>query len=321
MRSLLFVPGDSTRKLDKAFRAGADAVIVDLEDSVAPAAKDTARRSALAFLKAHRSAAPRPLLYVRINALSTPHADGDLDVVMTGAPDGIMLPKAASGADVTLLDARLAVREALHGIDDGATKIVVLATESAASIFTLGTYRGASPRLAGLTWGAEDLGAETGALLTREGAEWTEPNRLVRSLALFAAVAAGVQPIDAVYSDFRDLDGLRLDCNAARRDGFLGKLAIHPDQVEVINEAFTPSAEAIAEAERIVAAFAAAGDTGVTSLDGKMLDIPHLKAAERLLATAARPAQARASEALPTEAESAPESDAVAPEVFTPTPS
>jgi citrate lyase subunit beta / citryl-CoA lyase len=285
VRSFLFVPGYSERKLDKALRAGADALVVDLEDSVAPAAKDAARRSALAFLDAHRATAPRPRLYVRINALSTPLADGDLDVVITGAPDGIMLPKACGGDDVTLLDAKLSVREALHGIEDGVTKIVVLATESAASIFTLGTYRGASPRLAGLTWGAEDLGADVGALQTRADGDWTEPFRVVRHLALFAATAAGVQAIDAVYADFRDLEGLKRDCAAARRAGFTGKLAIHPDQIEAINEAFTPSPEAIAHAERVVAAFAASGDAGVTSLDGKMLDIPHLKAAKHLLAT------------------------------------
>lgn len=292
MRSLLFVPADGGAKLEKAFRAGADAMILDLEDSVASARKEEARRSALGFLKAHRAEEKRPRLYVRINALSTPLAAGDLDVVMTGAPDGIMLPKAGSGGDVTLLDAKLSVREALHGVEDGATKIVVLATESAAAIFTLGTYRGASRRLAGLTWGAEDLGAETGALETRLDGAWTEPNRLVRSLALFAATAAGVQPIDAVYADFRDLDGLKRDCAEGRRFGFLGKLAIHPDQIEPINEAFTPSAEAVARAQAIVAAFAAAENAGVTSLDGRMLDIPHLKAAERLLASIAKPAPA-----------------------------
>jgi citrate lyase subunit beta/citryl-CoA lyase len=287
VRSLLFVPADGEKKLEKAFRSGADAVILDLEDSVAPGAKDAARRAALAFLKAHRETTPRPLLYVRINALSTPYAEGDLDVVMTGAPDGVMLPKALGGPDVTLLDAKLSVREALHGLDDGATKIVVLATESAASLFTLGTYRGASRRLAGLTWGGEDLGADVGALKTREGSEWTEPMRVVRSLALFAATAAGVPAIDAVYSDFRDLEGLKRDCAAAKRDGFSGKLAIHPDQVEPINEAFTPSPDEVAEAERIVAAFTASPDAGVTSLDGRMLDIPHLNAAKRLLAKAA----------------------------------
>ncbi len=285
MRSLLFVPADGGSKLDKAFGAGADAIILDLEDSVAASAKDAARRSALDFLMERRSEEHRPRLYVRINALSTSLANGDLDVVMTGGPDGILLPKATGGGDVTLLDAKLAVREALHGLDDGATEIIVLATESAASIFTLGTYRGASRRLVGLTWGAEDLSADTGALQTRAGGDWTEPIRLVRSLALFAAAAAGVQPIDAVYADFRDLEGLKRDCAAARRDGFLGKLAIHPDQVEPINEAFTPSVEAIAQAERIVAAFAAAGGAGVTSLDGRMVDIPHLKGAERLLAS------------------------------------
>lgn len=290
MRSLLFVPADSPRKLDKALTTGADAVILDLEDSVAPAMKDAARRSALAFLREHRAASPRPFLYVRINALSTPLADGDLDVVMTAAPDGIVLPKATGGSDVTLLDAKLSVREALHGVDDGATRIVVLATESAASLFTLGTYRGASKRLAGLTWGGEDLGAETGALATRVDGDWTEPNRLVRSLALFAATAAGVQPIDAVYPDFRDIEGLKRDCALGRRHGFLGKLAIHPDQIEAINGAFTPSAEALAEAKRIVAAFETAGNAGVISLDGRMLDIPHLNAAKRLLASVARPA-------------------------------
>ncbi len=180
------------------------------------------------------------------------------------------------------------MREALHGVEDGATRILVLATETAASLFTLGTYRGASARLAGLTWGAEDLSAETGALETRAGGEWTEPFRVVRSLALFAAAAAGVPAIDAVHADFRDLEGLRRECATAKRDGFSGKLAIHPDQVEPINEAFTPPAEALARAEAIVAAFDAAGDVGVISLDGKMLDLPHLKAAKRLLAQADR---------------------------------
>ncbi len=290
MRSFLFVPGDSDRKLDKALRAGADAVIVDLEDSVAPSAKDAARRGALGYLKAHRATEPRPRLYVRINAFSTPYADGDLDVVMTGAPDGIMLPKARSGTDVTMLDAKLSVREALHGIEDGATKIVVLATESADAMFTLGTYCGASERLVGLTWGAEDLGTDIGALESRADGDWTGTFHLVRHLALFAAIAAGVQAIDAVYADFRDLEGLKRDCGAARRAGYSGKLAIHPDQIETINEAFTPSPEAIAHAERVIAAFAASGDAGVTSLDGKMLDIPHLKAAKQLLATVATPA-------------------------------
>jgi citrate lyase subunit beta / citryl-CoA lyase len=288
LRSLLFVPADSARKLDKAFRSRADALILDLEDSVAPAAKEVARRTALGFLREHRAVAERPQLYVRINALTTPHADGDLDVVMTAAPDGIVLPKATGGADVALLGAKLAVREALHGVEDGRTRIIALASETASAVFGLGTYRGASARLAGLTWGAEDLSAETGALLTRVDGDWTEPIRIVRSLALFAAAAAGVAAIDAVYTALRDDEGLRRECAAARRDGFSAKLAIHPAQVEAINEAFALSAEAIAQAEAVVAAFAAAGNPGVTSLDGKMLDIPHLKAARRLLAEAGR---------------------------------
>lgn len=288
MRSLLFVPGDSEEKHDKALRAGADALILDLEDSVAPQAKDAARRTTLAFLQEHRGDPSRPLFYVRINALSTSFSDGDLDVVMTGQPDGIMLPKATGGADVALLDARLAVREALHGLADGATRIVAIATESASSLFGLGTYQGASERLAALAWGAEDLSADTGAQATRADGEWTEPNRLVRSLALFGAAAAGVPAIDTVFTDFRDLEGLRGECETAVRDGFSGKLAIHPDQVEIINAAFSPTPEAIERAGKVVAAFAGSNGAGVVALDGKMLDRPHLKAAERLLEQAGR---------------------------------
>jgi citrate lyase subunit beta / citryl-CoA lyase len=286
VRSFLFVPGDSKEKLEKAYRSGADALILDLEDSVSPAGKETARRTSLAFLQERRRESARPRLYVRINALSTSLADGDLDVVMTGAPDGIVLPKATAGNDVALLDARIAVREALHGIVDGGTQIIAIATESAAAIFGLGTYAGASSRLAGLAWGAEDLAADTGARSTRADAAWTEPNRLVRNLALFGAAAAGVAAIDTVYTDFRDIEGLTNECSAAARDGFTGKLAIHPDQVEVINSAFAPSAESVERAEQIVAAFAEAGDAGVIALDGKMLDRPHLKAAERIIAVA-----------------------------------
>ncbi len=287
MRSLLFVPGDSPEKLEKAFRSGADALILDLEDSIAASEKEAARRVTLAFLQEQRATTPRPLLYVRINALSTPLANGDLDVVMTGAPDGIVLPKATGGADVALLAARLSVREALHAIEDGGTKILPIATESAAAIFGLGTYKNSSERLGGLTWGAEDLAADTGALATRIDGEWTEPIRVVRSFALFGAAAAGVPAIDTVFTDFRDLDGLRRECAASVRDGFSGKLAIHPDQVAIINDAFTPSPEAIARAEQIVAAFAEAGGAGVTSLDGIMLDQPHLVWAQTLLTRAA----------------------------------
>jgi citrate lyase subunit beta/citryl-CoA lyase len=286
MRSLLFVPADSPRKLDKALSSGADALILDLEDSVAASAKGGARRSALAFLKEANGVSGRPRLYVRINGFDTGLSEGDLDIVMTGAPDGIVLPKAGGGADVALLASRLAVREALHGLDDGGTRIVGIATENAAAIFGAGTYAGSSPRLIGLAWGAEDLAADIGALATRDGGDWTEPFRLARNLCLFGAAAAGVAAIDTVYTAFRDLDGLTRECTAAARDGFTAKLAVHPAQVPVINAAFTPSAESIAHAERVVAAFADTAGRGVTSLDGAMLDQPHLKAAQRLLARA-----------------------------------
>jgi citrate lyase subunit beta/citryl-CoA lyase len=281
-RSLRFVPGDSPAKFDKALRSGADAVIIDLEDAVAAGRKAAARRNVLALLQSARpSDAPR--IYVRINALSTPFAEGDLDVVMTGAPDAIVLPKASGGSDVALLAARLSLREALHNIPDGSTGILPLATESAAAVFGLGTYKDASPRLVGLTWGAEDLSTDIGATATRVDGLWTSTVQTVRSLTLFGAVAAGVSPIDTVYADFRDLSGLAQECATAARDGFTGKLAIHPDQVEVINAAFTPSEEAIRRAEGVVAAFATAGDVGVVAVDGTMLDRPHLAAAQRLL--------------------------------------
>lgn len=288
MRSLLFVPGDQPDKLAKAYRSAADALILDLEDSVGPLGKEAARRSVLAFLQSHEEVPDPPRLYVRINALDTPLADGDLDVVMTGAPDGIVLPKAGGGSDVAALDARIAVREALHGIEDGATEILAIATETAAAIFALGTYAGSSARLTGLAWGIEDLGAEIGALTGRVDGGWTGPATLARNLCLMGAAAADVPAIDSIYADFRDLDGLKRECETAARDGFSGKLAIHPDQATIINEAFTPSEEAITRAEKIVEAFSLFGDAGVTSLDGQMLDRPHLKAAERLLARARR---------------------------------
>lgn len=289
MRSLLFAPGDDARKLGKAFASGADCVIVDLEDSVAAASKGEARRVALAFLLQARHAVGRPLIYVRINALDTGLSEGDLDTVMTALPDGVLLPKAAGGSDVALLDSRLAVREALHGAPDRHTRVLALATETPASIFGAGTYAGASSRLSGLTWGAEDLSTEIGALATRDGADWTASFRLARSLCLFGAAAAGVPAIDTVYADFRDTDGLRRECELAARDGFSGKLAIHPGQVPIINEAFTPRPESIAHARRVLAAFAASAGAGVTSLDGKMLDKPHIKAAERLLGRLGHP--------------------------------
>jgi citrate lyase subunit beta / citryl-CoA lyase len=287
MRSLLFVPADSDKKLDKAMASGADALLVDLEDSVAPERKAAARASALAFLRQATKQAVRPRLFVRINGIETGLADADLDAVVAGAPDGIMLPKAQGGTSVIHLDAKLTVREAMHGVPDESIAVVAIATETAKALFHAGTYAGASRRLAGLTWGAEDLSVELGAEANR-GADgnFLDPYRLARALCLAAAAAAEVQAIDTVYVDFRNEAGLRRECAEARRDGYTGKMAIHPAQVPVINEVFTPTPEAVARAHAIVAAFAAQPETGVVGLDGVMYDRPHLARAERLLARA-----------------------------------
>lgn len=287
MRSLLFVPGDSAKKLDRGMTSGADALIVDLEDSVAAANKTAARDVALGFLKAARTAPSRPRLMVRVNALETGLTDADLDAVLAGAPDAIMLPKAEGGVSVVHLDAKLTAREAMHGLPDGATAIVALATETAASMFVAGTYRGASPRLAGLTWGAEDLSADLGAEANRDAdGNFLDPYRLARCLCLAGAAAAGVPAIDTVYVDFRNEAGLRHEAQDARRDGFTAKLAIHPAQVAVINAVFTPTAEAVAQAKRVVEAFERSADEGVVAIDGVMFDRPHLVRARTLLARA-----------------------------------
>lgn len=289
MRSLLFVPADSEKKLGKALSCGADVLLVDLEDSVAAARKPKARETARAFLAQARQSQPRPLLYVRVNQLDTPDIDLDLEAVMATAPDGILLPKCSRGPDVQHLGAKLGVHEALNDLPAGTTRILALVTETAASLFGMGTYAGSSPRLAGLTWGAEDLSAAIGAETSRAAdGSLTAPYVLARTLTLLAAAAAEIPAIDGITASFRDLDGLRAECDIARRDGFSGKLAIHPDQVEIINAAFTPTEEAIARATRIVAAFASSPEAGVVSLEGEMLDRPHLLRAERLLARARR---------------------------------
>ena len=284
-RSFLFVPADSEKKLAKGLESGADAVILDLEDSVAADRKGAARTLAHDFLKRHADTAKRPGLVVRINALDTGLTDADLDAVVAGRPDAILLPKAEGGAAVIHLDAKLTAREALHGLSDGAIGIIALATETAAALFVCGTYRDCSPRLAGITWGAEDLSADLGAETNRDGAgRFTSPFWLARNLSLAAAASARVQPIDTVYADFRDLAGLRQEAEEARRDGFTAKMAIHPAQVPVINEVFTPTAEAIENAQAVVAAFAAAPSAGVVAIGGVMYDRPHLTRAQRLLA-------------------------------------
>jgi len=287
MRSLLFVPADGGRKLDKAMASGADAVIVDLEDSVAPEGKAAARTSAADFLKDTVKAPKRPRLIVRVNGFATGLTDADLDAVVPARPDAIMLPKAEGGASIVHADAKLAVREAIAGLPDGHVKIVAIATETASALFLAGTYGGASARLEGLTWGAEDLSAELGAE-TNRGADgrFLDPYRLARALCLAGAAAAQVQAIDTIAADFRNLELLRRESEEARRDGFTGKMAIHPAQVPVINEVFTPSAEAIARASAVIAAFERNPGMGTVGIYGVMYDRPHLERAKRLLARA-----------------------------------
>lgn len=279
LRSLLFVPGDRPDRMEKALRAGADALILDLEDAVAPAAKPDARRHVAAFLKANEVAR----LWVRINPLDGEDSDRDLAAILASHPDGIVLPKAEGGASVAELTRRLTER------GNAMSRILAIATETPAAMFQLGTYGGLT-RLAGLTWGAEDLPAAIGATTSREpDGRFTPPYEVARSLCLFGAAAAGVAPIETVYPAFRDLDGLAAYAARARRDGFIGMMAIHPDQVAVINAAFTPSEAEVAHAQAVIAAFDADPGAGALSLDGRMIDRPHLVQARRTLAAAAGP--------------------------------
>ena len=285
MRSLLFVPADGGAKLDKAMASGADAVILDLEDSITPERKAQARTAALEFLKAAQTKKPRPRLLVRINGLDTGMIDADLEAVVAGRPDAIVFPKAEGGASVVHLDAKLTAREAIAGLPEGGIKILAQAVESAAGLFLAGTFRDASARLIGMTWGPEDLSAELGAEANRDAAgQLTEPYRLARNMCLFGAAVAKLPAIETVYVDFRNSEGLRRDTQDARRDGFAGRLAIHPAQVAVINEVFTPSPEQIAQAKTVVAAFAVRPSAGAVGIDGKMYDRPHLLRAQALLA-------------------------------------
>jgi citrate lyase subunit beta/citryl-CoA lyase len=284
MRSLLFIPADSEKKLAKGLASGADCLILDLEDSVAPEAKQKAREQAFAFLADAAPGSPRPRLYVRVNGLTSGLTEADLSAIMRAPPDGVLLPKCLNGAAIQHLGAMLAVKEAEHDLANGATRIIAIVTETAASIFNMGTYAGASQRIEGLTWGAEDLatclGAETNI---GAGGGYSFPYLLARSLSLFAAASAGALAIDAVHRKYRDLEGLRLECEVAKRDGFAGKMAIHPAQIAIINEIFTPSSESIAKARAIVAAFEAEPKAGVIGLNGEMFDLPNLTNARRLL--------------------------------------
>ena len=284
-RSFLFVPGDSERKLVKAVGCGADALIIDLEDSVDATNRSNARQQTQAFLQQQVDAD----LWVRINPLDTEDALQDLHAVMPSAPHGIVLPKPESADEVKRLSAYLDDLERENDIRSGSTQILPIVTERPAALFKLHEYANETARLAGLTWGAEDLSAAVSASANRDAnGHWLPPYELARSLCLFAAAAAVVPAIDTVYTDFRDNERLAKSADNARRDGFSGMLAIHPEQVAIINAAFVPTADEIQRAESIVALFANNEGAGVLQLDGEMIDRPHFVQAQRILDMARR---------------------------------
>jgi citrate lyase subunit beta / citryl-CoA lyase len=288
LRSMLFIPGDSEKKLGKVDDCGADAVILDLEDSVAPENKALARKLVPEFM-AQRPRGKRNLqLWVRVNPFDTGMTLEDLAAVVAAAPDGIMQPKTDNPEDVRRLSYYLDALEAAHGIEAGSIKILPVATETAVAPFHLGDFASAGlERLLGLTWGAEDLSAAMGASTNVDASgEWASTYKMVRSLCLLAAHASNVQAIDTLYVDFRDEEGLRKSCRNARSEGFTGRIAIHPAQVAGINESFMPSADEVAHAQRVLDAFAANPGAGTVGLDGKMIDIPHQKQAQKVLAQA-----------------------------------
>ncbi|MES1990882.1 MAG: CoA ester lyase [Pseudomonadota bacterium] len=283
MRSFLFVPADSDKKLAKGAGSGADALILDLEDSVALSNKPAARTNAAEYLKSADTNGPK--LCVRMNALDTPLWQDDLKSVIAAKPHAILVPKTITGGCIRTVSAKLDELEEEAGLTKGATKLFCVATETAASMFNLGTYGGSSSRLFAMTWGAEDLAAVLGARDNKdEAGNYTGPYQMARTLTLLGAVAAGVLPLDSIYKDFRDEAGLEREARAAARDGFTAKMAIHPAQVETINRVFTPSDDDLAHARLVIDAFDKAGDVGVVALDGVMLDIPHLKQARALVA-------------------------------------
>ncbi len=280
MRSFLFVPGDSLRKFESAKKTAADALILDLEDSIAADGKANARKITREMLDARN---PAQKMYIRVNALDTDMTLLDLAAVIPGRPDGIVLPKCAGSPDVNKLAVYLDAFEVASGIAIGTTRIVTVASETARAVIKLMDFENMSPRLWGMMWGAEDLAASLGATRNRTGGRFNSPFVLARDLCLIAAAAAGVVPIDTIAADINDLDALKAESIAARHDGFLAKAVIHPKHVDIVNAAFMPTDEEIAWAERVVAAFAG-NPSGVVKIDGMMLDKPHLRAAEKILA-------------------------------------
>jgi citrate lyase subunit beta/citryl-CoA lyase len=286
MRSFLFVPADSERKLAKGPQSGPDGLILDLEDSVASDRKMVARDMALAYLRsANRTTSPK--LYIRVNALDTGLTLGDLATVMQGKPDGIVFPKCVGQRDLDLLASYLDALEAREGAEAGSTRILTIATESAAAVLALTAAPARHARLMGHSWGGEDLMADLGALAKGPApGVYDDTFKLARTINLMASVAAGVTAYDTVYPDIKNVEGLRAEARDARRMGYGGKIAIHPDQVAIIHEVFTPSTQEVDWAKRVVATFEGNPGAGVLTLDGKMLDRPHLVLARRLLARA-----------------------------------
>lgn len=286
LKSMLFVPGDSEKKMSKGAGVAASALILDLEDSVSIERIGVARSMVTEYLKS-RPDRSKQQLWVRVNPLGTEMSLHDLVAAVKGSADGIVLPKVDSGRDVTVLDHYLTALEAREGIAAGSTRIVVVATETPRAMFALDTYRDASPRLAGLTWGAEDLSTAIGASTNRvESGEYEFTYQLARSFCLLGATAAGVQAIDTVTVNFRDREGLQREVRASRRAGFTGKIAIHPDQVDDINAGYAPDEEELRHARAVIDAFEKAGGAGTVQIDGKMVDKPHLTQALRVLAMA-----------------------------------
>jgi len=286
LKSLLFVPGDSEKKMAKAQSTAASALILDLEDAVSIERIDIARGMVKDYLAARADRSTQQL-WVRINPLGSSMSLPDLVAVVPGGPDGILLPKVESAKDIGVLDHYLTALEQRDGVAPGSIRIMAVATETPQAMFALDTYRGASARLAGLTWGAEDLSTAIGASTNRvDSGEYEFTYQLARSLCLLGAHAAGIQAIDTLTPDFRDQARLAREVRASRRAGFSGKIAIHPDQVDGINQGYSPDEEEVRHATAVVDAFQSAGGAGAVQLEGKMLDKPHLTQALRVLAAA-----------------------------------
>ena len=282
LRSLLFVPADSERKFAKADGIGADALILDLEDSVAASRKAFARGAVKEMLAGGRR---NWSFLVRINPLGSGLTLEDLAAVVRPGLDGILIPKVNGIEDVDLVANYVDALEVATGVAPGHVKLLVVATETPAAMIGFSGYARKNPRLVAMTWGGEDLSAALGALTPREAGSWTLPYQVARAQCLFAAGAAGAAALETLYVDFKDQEGLAESCKIARRDGFVGRIAIHPDQIATINACFTPSDADLEHARRVVAAFAAQPDVGTIGIDGKMYDMPHLIAARRTLAS------------------------------------